>query len=126
MGAQLVFINRVAGAEGNSGDGNFAIYRVGCTDDASFEDRWMLVKCLFHFLWRDVGPASNNELLEAALKLVVAVLVAGSQIAGVQPAVFEQTFGGMGIVPVANAIGGAANKDFPGLAREHIMAVPID
>jgi len=77
MGAQLVFIGRVAGTEGHRGDGNLAVQRVGCTNDASFEHCWMLVKRFLYLLWRDVGAASNNDLLEAAPKPVVAVLVAG-------------------------------------------------
>jgi hypothetical protein len=50
MDAQLVFVNQVAGAEGNSGDGNLTIYAVGCADDAGFEHCGMLEKRLFHLL----------------------------------------------------------------------------
>src|SRR5262249_27269875 len=125
MGAHLVFVSRVACAEGHPGDGNLTVYRVGRANDASFEHCGMLEKRLFHLLWGDVGAASNNELLQAALEPVIAVLVARSQVAGVQPAVVEQAFGGIGIVPVASAVGGTANEDFPGLALRYVTSVQV-
>src|SRR6516162_73645 len=126
MDAQLVFVNRVSGAEGNSGDGNLTIYEVGRADDASFEHGGMTVERFFHLLRRDVGAGSNNELLESALKPVVAVLVVRGQVAGVQPAVLEQAGRSGRFVPVADAIGGTMNEDFPGLALRYVMAVTVD
>jgi hypothetical protein len=109
--AQYVLANRSAISQRDKCHDEFAIRRVGDSDDACFEYLRVLVENLLHFLRRNVGSSADDDLFLASLEPEVAVGIAGYQVAGMQSAVPEERIRGGGIVPVTGAICGASHHD---------------
>jgi hypothetical protein len=76
----------------------------------------MLEQDFLDLTWIDIGAAGNDQILGTVLQREIPVLIEGTDIAGMQPAVFQRRRGRFRIVPVARHHHIAAAKDFPGLS----------
>jgi hypothetical protein len=64
-------------------DDLFPIHRIGCPSDTCLEDSGVVIKHLFHLLWRDIPPSVNDDLLPTSLEPQIALAITGYQIPGV-------------------------------------------
>src|SRR5215475_7862016 len=90
----------------------FPVDRVGQADNTDLEHCWMVIERLLHFLWRDVGTATDDDLLGTPMEPKEPICVALYQVARPQPTVVECSLGCLQVLPVSNAIGRAQYLQF--------------
>jgi hypothetical protein len=82
------------------------------TNHTSLADRRMAVQGFLHFLWRDVGVAADDDLLDASFEPKETVGISPHQVSGAQLARVKGRCGGSGIIPIPHTVCGALHLQF--------------
>ena len=96
---------------------------VGDTDYGGFLDAGMGKEGVFHLLGGDHLAAAFDEVLGAAGKIEVAVLVEIAAVASEEPIIVKGAAGGLLVGPIAGHEAGAAGGDFALLSLREGRAV---
>ena len=105
----------------------FAPFVVGDADHGGFGDVRMIADRALDFGGIDVLAAGDDHVLDAVVDVEIAVLVHVAGIAGAQPAVAAERFGGrLRQVPVAGHVGAGAGRDLADFARRQSLAVGVE
>ena len=113
--------------EDDGGDDAFAVLRVGQSNDGGFANVGVSRQHRLDFGWRDVGPASDDQVGEATEDVDVAVAVDVDKVACSVPTVCRQCCGRQfGIGPVSDGRRGAACPCFARRSWLDLVAVAVD
>src|SRR5258708_14209936 len=93
---------------------------------AHLTDRRMLVEDSFNFLWGDIAPAADDDLLLTSCEPIEAVHVATSQVSGMKPAVPDSRRCSVRILPIADHEVRASNAYLPHVTGFHIATIRIN
>src|ERR1700722_18186896 len=93
---------------------------------ARLADRRMLVEGGFDFLWRDIAPAADDDLLLPSGEPIKAVSVTTRQISGMEPAVPDRRRCRIRILPIADHEVWASNAYLPHVTGFHFAAIRIN
>ena len=110
-GDDVLVADIVIAAPGDEGAGRFAPLLVGAGDHRRFHDGRVFVEGVFHFDGGDVLATGDDDVLQTVLDLHVAVGVADSKVAGVEPAAGKGLGSRLRIFQVALHHGVAAHED---------------
>src|SRR5204862_3617308 len=105
----------------------FAPFVVGNADHGGLGDVRVVAYRALDFGGIDVLAAGDDHVLDAVVDVEVAVLIHVAGIAGTQPAVATERFGGcLRQVPVADHVGAGAGGDFADFAGRQPLAVGVE
>src|SRR3989344_3254944 len=115
-------IYRGAGPQDDKGLDRFAPFLVRYTDHGCCCDFRVRAESVLHLGWIDVEASRDDEVFLAIHQVVVALLVAVSHIASVQPAVRKGLGSSLGLLPIARHEKRSLHADFADLASASDIA----